>query len=112
DLRGQRQLNEDAVHVVAGVEFANNGEQFGGGGVRGRRDVEISEAELLAGGDFAANVDFGSGVFADEDGGESGTNADGTQFGDLLHKFAVDLVANCVSAEQTRGHEFPRKMLQ
>ena len=69
NLCGERELDEDAVDVVAAIQIFDDGEQFAGADCGGRGDVEAGEAEFFAGGDFAGDVDFGGGIFTDEDGG-------------------------------------------
>ena len=69
NLCGKRELDEDAVDFVATIQIFDYGEKFGGADGGGRGDVETGEAEFLGGGDFAGDVDFGGGIFTDEDGG-------------------------------------------
>ena len=67
--------------------------------------MNISEAKLLAGGDFAAHVNLRGGIVADKHGGESGANARGAQGDDFLGEFGVDLVADERSIENARGQK-------
>src|ERR1700723_2340844 len=103
NLRGKRQLDENAVDIVAGIQIFDGGEKFAGadGGVRG--DVETGEAEFFGGGDFAGEVDFGGGFFTDEDGGQAGTDAGGGERGDFARELRVDLIADGVAVEDASG---------
>ena len=75
DLRRQRKLNQDAVHVVVAIQVFDDGEHFEHVDSGWRRDKRAGEAELFAGGDFAFHVELRGGIFADEDSCETGTNA-------------------------------------
>src|SRR5579872_5336819 len=72
-VRGQRQLNQNSVNIVADVESVNQFEQLGGGsGVR-RRVLLAVNGNFFAGLHFAAHINFGGGIVTDEYNGESGT---------------------------------------
>src|ERR1700735_1180402 len=103
NLRGKRKLHQDAVDIVAAIQIFDDGEKFAGadGGVRG--DVETGEAEFFGGGDFAGDVDFGGGIFTDEDGGEAGTDSGVAEGGDFAREFRVDLIADGVAVEDASG---------
>ncbi len=72
---GQRQLDEDAVDVVAGVEGGDQVEHVFGGDVVGRGDEVAVNAEFGAGLHLAADVDLRGGDVADQDRGEAGPDA-------------------------------------
>src|SRR6266481_9049557 len=59
NLCGERELDEDAVDIVAAIQIFDDGEQFAGADGGGWGDVETGEAEFFAGGDFAGDVDLG-----------------------------------------------------
>ena len=82
-LRRQRQLHENAVDVVAAIQFVDGSQHFRGGDGSGRREAPAAQSQLLAGRDLALDVDLRCGIFADEHRRQAGTNARGAQFGDL-----------------------------
>jgi hypothetical protein len=75
DLRGKWKLDENAVDVVGTIQVFDDSEQVesGRGGWRGKEGA--GEADLFASCDFTFYVKLRSGIFADENGGEAGTNA-------------------------------------
>jgi hypothetical protein len=75
NLRGKWKLNENAVDVVGTIQVFDDSEQVesGRGGRRGKEGA--GEADLLASCDFTFHVKLRSGILADENGGEAGTNA-------------------------------------
>ena len=103
DLRGKRKLDEDAVDVVAAIQIFDDGEQFAGADGGGRGEVEAGEAEFFAGGDFAGDVDFGGGIFTDENGGEAGADSGVAECGDFAGELRVDLIADGVAVEDASG---------
>ena len=70
----------------------------------GLMDLGVN-SEIVAGLDFVANVDFRSGVVADQDDGESGRTALGGERGDARLQFGFDVVAYAISVEDSR-HSF------
>src|ERR1700716_3660056 len=78
-LRRERKLDEDAVDIVVAIQVFDNSEHLEGS-YRGRwRDQSAGETDLFAGGNFAFHVELRGGIFADEDGGEAGTNTRGRE---------------------------------
>ena len=75
DVRGQRQLHQDAVDFVAAVQIGDQGEQVFGGRAFGGRVLFAVEADFLRALDLAANVDFRCGVVPDQHHGEARTHA-------------------------------------
>ena len=73
DLRGQRQLHQNAVDLVAAVQIVDQRQQLGGGDAVGRRVLLAVDAKLLAALHLVADVDFRSGIVAGEHHGQSGT---------------------------------------
>jgi len=59
DVGGKRQLNEDTVDLVTGVEAGQQFEHLFGGHGLGRRDVVAVEAEIGAGLHLAADIYLG-----------------------------------------------------
>src|SRR6516164_1994504 len=71
----QRQLNKDAIDVVAVVETVNQVEHLLGRDSVGRRDEVAVETEFGASLHFAADVDLRGGHVADENRCQSRSNA-------------------------------------
>ncbi len=103
NLCGKWKLDENAVDVVAAIQILDDGEQLAGADCSGRREVETGEAEFFAGCDFAGDVDFGGGVFTDEDGDQAGADAGVAEGGDFAGELRVDLVADGVAVEDASG---------
>jgi len=60
----------------------------------------------MAGIDFAFYVELGSGIFADQDGGESGADVlMEVQVDDMSANLGEDFVADFEAVEEARGHE-------
>ena len=108
NLCGKRKLDEDAVDVVAAIEIFDDGEQFAGADCSGRGEVEAGEAEFFAGCDFAGDVDFGGGIFTDENGGEAGADSGVAEGGDFAGELRVDLIADGVAVEDASGQSGSR----
>jgi hypothetical protein len=104
DLLGERKLDEDAVNVVARVEFVDERDHLRGGDRLWRRDLLAVDAELLAGLDLVAHVDLGGGVVAHEHGGEAGTEALRGEGAHLGADFIFDLRGDLGAVEKGRGH--------
>src|SRR5262249_196514 len=103
-LFGKWELDEDAVHVVVAIEIVHELKHVFGGGRSGRSVQPACQAELFGGGDFAFDVDLGTGIFSDEDGSESGADALRAQASDFVLKFDKDLVADLESIEDACSH--------
>ena len=103
-LRRKRELDEDAVDVVVAVQVFDNGEEIERVYRGGRREKGAGQAELFAGGDFAFHVELRRGVFANEDGGETGADARGCEQADFVFQFGEDLVADFGAVEDACGH--------
>src|SRR6202043_1326775 len=99
DVGRERQLHEDAVDFVALVEVGDDFEQSAGGSCFGGLELPASEDQFFAGGDFTFDVHAGSGIVAYQPGGQAGANAGGTQRGNFVLQFGVNLVADSVSVE-------------
>ena len=73
DVRRQRELDEDGVHVRVRVECRQRGQQIGLGWCRaGRRMVRASQARLPRGAVLVADIDGAGRVLADQDDGQAG----------------------------------------
>ena len=83
-LRGKRELDQDTVDVVVAIQIFDDGEHFESAYRGSRGDESTGKADLFAGGDFAFHVELRGGIFADEDGGEAGTNAGGGEEADFI----------------------------
>ena len=75
DVRGQRQLHQDAVDFVAAVQAGDEREQFFGSHAFGGRVLFAVEADFLGTLHLAAHVDLRRGVVPDQHHGEPGTHA-------------------------------------
>jgi hypothetical protein len=105
DVGGEGELDEDSVNVVAGVEAVDEREHFVGSGGVGRSEEIAEDAELFAGANFGADVNFRSWIVAGENGGEAGADSDGGESGDLVGNFGLDLGGDGGSIEGAgRGH--------
>ena len=71
DLRGQRQLHEDAVYLRIDVQFLDAREELLLRRLGGEGNVIGTNAELLACPLLVADVDLGGGVAADDDDGKA-----------------------------------------
>ena len=93
-LRRQRQLHQDAVDIVAAIEIVDQNQQVLGGCRFGRRVLLAIDAELFAGFDFAAYVDLGGMIAANQNRGESGAHSGSDHGFDPGGHFAADVVGN------------------
>ncbi len=84
DLRRKRELDENAIDVVGTIQVFDDSEQIESGRRRWRRNEGAGEAELFAGRDFTFHVELRSGIFADENSCEPGTNAGGGEQPDFV----------------------------
>ena len=103
-LRGQRQLHQDAVDIVAAVQLFNQCEQFRGGCGFRRRVLLAVDANFFAGFDFAAHVNFRRRIVADENDGEAGTNSGGSHGLHFRSHFAADVARDLRAVEDSGGH--------
>jgi hypothetical protein len=104
DVRRERKLDEDAVDFVARIETSDEGEEFFGGGVLRGGVLLAVDADFFAGFDFAADVNFGSGIVADEDDGEAGTKSPGYEGLNFFSDFGADISSDTGAVENTGGH--------
>src|ERR1035441_2031953 len=102
DVRGQGQLDQDAVDFGARVQALDNRQEFGGGNGIGRCDGFGMDPEVVTGLDFVANVNLRSRVVADQDHGQAGRTAAGSQGIDARLQFALDIIAYAISVEDSR----------
>ena len=70
DLPGERELHQDAVDRVLGVELVEQGEELVLGGLGGEPEGAAQHADLGAALDLAAHVGLGGGIVADQHGDE------------------------------------------
>ena len=104
DVCGEGKLDEDAVDLVVAIQAIDEGEHFFGGDSCPGRTQEAGEAELFASSNLALDVKLRSGVFADEDRGETGANACGGERADFALQFSKDSLTNFQAIEDARGH--------
>src|SRR5882724_2694718 len=104
DLRGKRELNQDAVNVVVAIQVFDYGEHFESSSSGRRSEESAGEANLLASGDFAFDVELRGGIFSDEDGGQAGAHACRGQDTDFIFQLGENLVADDFAVKDARGH--------
>ena len=68
------------------------------------RSEKTFQAQLLAGGHFAFDVEMRGGIVADQNGGKTGAHAGRAQAGDLVRQFGVDLIADGVAVKDAGSH--------
>ena len=81
------------------LTISPNGEQLARGERHGRRDALGVDAEIVAGFDLVADVDFGGGVVADEHDGEPRRAGFGGEGGNARSELGLDLVADAITVE-------------
>ncbi len=108
NVRGQRQLHQDAVDGGVLVERFHARQQFGfgqGGGVLLQHRVQ---AGVMAGLDLVAHIDLAGRVFADQHHGQTRRDATGAQGGRALGDFGPQLFGEGVAVDEMCGHFFLR----
>src|SRR6266404_1861085 len=104
DLRGKRELNQDAINVVVAIQVFDYGEHFESSSSGRRGEESAGEANLLASGDFAFDVELRSGIFAHENGGKAGAHACRGKDSDFISQLGENLVADDFAVKDARGH--------
>ena len=104
DLLGKRKLNEDAVDVVVGIEISDELQHVIGGGITRRSVHPAGHVELFASGDFAFDIQLGSGIVTDQDSGEAGADILRLQAGDFVFQLKENLIADFRAIENLCGH--------
>ncbi len=94
NLRRERQLDEDAVDVIARIELGDEREHFFSGDCAGRGDEVAIEAKLGAGLDLAADVDLRCRNMTHKHGGKPRLDAVGSEREDLFGHFLLDGCGN------------------
>ena len=109
DVVGERELDEDAVDVVAEVEGLDEVEHAAFGGVGGNGDDLGEEACFFGALLLAANVDVAGGVVADDDDAQAGAAGEVRSFGygggyDFVREFAAvnDLCTHLIQSNLAR----------
>ena len=98
-LRGKRKLHQNAIDIGPVVQLANGGEQFpGSGGFRRPQSLRI-DAEVLAGLDLVADVNFGSRVVPYQHYRQSRRAALGGQRRHARLQFGLNFVAYACAIE-------------
>ncbi len=103
DLPGQGHLDENAVDVIAVVQFVDRGQQVLRENRSRRSQKETGEAEFAARSDLAVHIELRGGIVADQDGSKPRTYSRGRQGGYFTGQLGVNLVANYVAIQDTRG---------
>src|SRR5580704_13545035 len=101
-LRGQRELDQDAVNIIAAIQVLDDGKELRSCDGSRRRYLNACKSELFARGDFAFYVDFRGRIVSDENGCESRANSGGSQRGNFASKLRINLIADDVPVEGTR----------
>lgn len=104
DLRRKWELDKDTVDIVVVVEVDDELKHVVGGSTGRRAMKPVSHAELFAGSDFAFDVNVRRGILADENCGETGTNALGVKVGNILFELGKNFVADFETVESLSGH--------
>src|SRR5207245_1716874 len=104
DLGRKRELDENAIDVIGAIQIFDDGEQVESSRGGGRSNKCTGEAELFAGCDFTFHVELRSGIVANENGREAGTNAGGGEQPDFVAQFGEDLVADFKAVKDASGH--------
>ncbi len=104
DVQRQRHLHQNSVDIVAGVELVDEREQFFGRDRFRRRQFFTENSQLCAGFDLVADVDFGAGVVADQNYGESGRTGEAT---DARSQLRQDLRPHLGAFENLRHFLWP-----
>src|SRR4029077_7172311 len=105
DMRRQGQLDEDPIHGVVAVKPVDEFQHFSGRDACGWSVPPACQAELFARGDFALYVELRRGIFANQNWGEAGTNALGSQARYFLLYLDENVITNFGSVEDARGHD-------
>ncbi len=100
DVGGERQLDEDPVDSVVGVEVGQEPEQLVLGGVGGQAKVARVDADALRSLLLAPDVDVRGGVVADEHRGE----ADVAERRDLGRDLVADFRRQRLAVDDLRRH--------
>ena len=99
-VRGERQLDEDPVHLVVGVELPDEREHLRLGRIRVEADVPGVDAGFCRGLVLQPDVDVRRGVVADE----HGRQPDVTELLDLACHLAADPLRECPAVHERRRH--------
>jgi hypothetical protein len=96
-------LYQDAIDIIAGVQLVNDGQQLVRGDGFRRRIFVGAHAQILARFHLGADINFGCGIVAHQDGGQAGRTPGSGTGGDARPQLFFDLVANA-KAVKDRGH--------
>ena len=105
-LGRERKLDKNAVDVVVAIQVFDDGEEIEGGHGGRRREERAGEAELLAGGDLAFDVELRGGIFSDEDRREAWANAGRGEQPDFVTQLGENLVADSLAIQGACGHSW------
>ena len=105
DLPGQRQLHQDAIHPLVGVELIDQSEELGLRSQRRQVVGERHDADLFTGATLAAHVHRGGWVIADLDDCESGAPcAAGYRRGDGPAHLGLDVLSQLPAVDELCCH--------
>ena len=104
DMLGQRELHEDAVDAGVFVEAVDQGQQFGLGCGGREAIVRGVHADLLAGLFLGGDIGGAGRIASDQDHRQTGRDAAGLEFGDLLFEFPADAFGDRFPVNHLCGH--------
>ena len=107
NLRGQGQLHQNAVDLIAAVQIVDQRQQLAGSDIVSGRVLLAVDAKLLAGFHLVANVDFGSWIVTGKHHGQSGTKPGSGEFFYLFCDLCLDLRCDFSSVENDGRHGAP-----
>ena len=105
DVRGQGELDEDAVEAGVGVELPHEADELFLGGLLRQLDRLADHVRLVAGAALVPHVDGGGGVASHEHGGETGGYTEAfPERARFLGDLAADLLGHLLTIDNGRGH--------
>src|ERR1700722_3680778 len=104
DLPGQRQLHQDAVDFVASIQVVNKRKQLLSARGLSRRVLLAIDPDLFGGLYFAANIDFRSGIVADQHYREARANTRRFHGLHVRSNLIADIVGDLCSVKNSGGH--------
>src|SRR6266404_4212206 len=104
DLRRERKLNQDSVHRIVVVKVFHKVQHlFGSDGSR-RSLHPTRQPELFGGGDLGFYVELRGRIFADKDGGQTGTDPFASKASDFASQFSENFVTNFGPIQDACSH--------
>ena len=104
DLRGQRLLDQDPVHLRILIESPDFLEQTGFGHIRGEIDGPVPHAHFLGGLALQFDIQLRSRILSDEDRRESRHDPVRGEFREPGLQLCANIVGDLLAVDQFRGH--------